>query len=96
MTSLQIRELPDALYQTLARRAEQANRSLAQQALTDLRDPLGGDPLPRRRLVLAVIRADLCQADQVSALDPPAIPPTAPPGAPPAAPEDLIRADRGR
>ena len=85
MASLQIRELPDALYQTLARRAEQAHRSLAQQALTDLRDALGGDPLPRRRQVLAAIRADLCQGDQAPALDATAV-----------APEDLIRADRGR
>ena len=37
MPSLQIRNLPDDLYQTLAFRAEQAHRSLAQQALFELR-----------------------------------------------------------
>jgi hypothetical protein len=37
MPSLQIRDLPDDVYEALAYRAERAGRSLAQQALVELR-----------------------------------------------------------
>jgi antitoxin FitA len=36
MPSLQIREMPDELYEALSRRARQERRSLAQQAVADL------------------------------------------------------------
>lgn len=36
MPSLQIREMPDELYEALSRRAQQERRSLAQQAVADL------------------------------------------------------------
>ena len=37
MPSLQIRDLPDDVYQSLAFRAEREHRSLAQQAVVELR-----------------------------------------------------------
>ena len=37
MPSLQIRDLPDDVYQALALRAEREHRSLAQQAIVELR-----------------------------------------------------------
>lgn len=85
MASLQIRELPDGLYQALALRAEREHRNLKQQALTELRDALGGDPTARRQQMLVLLRAELAAAA------PHAASPTTP-----AAPEALIRADRGR
>jgi plasmid stability protein len=57
MPSLRIRELPDGLYRTLALRAERAHRSLAQQALTELRRALDAHQGERRAEVLAAIRA---------------------------------------
>jgi plasmid stability protein len=88
MPSLQIRELPDGLYQTLALRAERAHRSLAQQALTDLRRALDAHQGERRAEVLAAIRADLAAAPATAA--------EADRVASPTPPEELIRADRGR
>lgn len=88
MPSLQIRELPDGLYQTLVLRAERAHRSLAQQALTDLRRALDAHQGERRAEVLAAIRADVVSAPSKAAEDNGA--------APLQPPEDLIRADRGR
>jgi len=82
MPSLQIRSLPDDLYQALSYRAERAHRSLAQQALIELRQVVeldaGGS---RRRAALARIRADLSRGIVPSDLPPP---------------ERLIREDRER
>lgn len=41
MPSLQIRDMPDDVYQALAFRAERARRSLAQQAIVELREAMG-------------------------------------------------------
>lgn len=81
MPSLQIRELPDDLYNSLSLRAEREHRSLAQQALVDLRRALSADKTSRRKRVLAEIRADLAGG----VFDAPAHDP-----------EGLIRADRER
>lgn len=80
MPSLQIRNLPDDVYEALANRAERAHRSLAQQALVELRERLTGTPGTGRRHVLETIKRSL--AIERPALQPP--------------PEALIREDRGR
>jgi plasmid stability protein len=80
MPSLQIRDLPDDLYQALAYRARQEHRSLAQQAIAELRRIpalTGGE---RRKAVTARIRATLQEHE--AALSP--------------SPEDLVREDRER
>lgn len=81
MPSLQIRNLPDDLYETLAFRAEQAHRSLAQQALIELRSATGGTNTGQRERILETISQDIADLG------------TRPPLAPP---EKLIREDRER
>ena len=49
MASLQIRELPDDVYEALARRARAEGRSLAQQAVVELKRLPGRDARERRR-----------------------------------------------
>jgi plasmid stability protein len=80
MPSLQIRNLPDDIYQFLAFRAEQEHRSLAQQAIVELRKATENTmPLPHRRQVLRDIKRSL-EKDKTQPLS--------------AQPEDLIRQDR--
>ena len=55
MPSLHIRNLPEDLYQTLSFRAEQAHRSLAQQALFELRRATGGANTGQRERILEAI-----------------------------------------
>lgn len=52
MPSLQIRDLPADVYEALAYRAERAGRSLAQQALVELRAQAPGDGRERRLVLL--------------------------------------------
>jgi len=59
MSSLQIRNLPDDLYQTLTFRAEQAHRSLAQQALIELRRATGSANAGQRARILEAISQDI-------------------------------------
>ena len=59
MPSLHIRNLPQDLYQTLSFRAEQAHRSLAQQALIELRRATGGANTGQRERVLEAISQDI-------------------------------------
>lgn len=59
MPSLQIRNLPDDLYQALLFRAGQAHRSLAQQALAELREATGSVAHSERQRVLASIKREL-------------------------------------
>jgi plasmid stability protein len=80
MPSLQIRDLPDDLYQALAFRARQEHRSLAQQAVVELRRIPALTAGERRRAVIARIRASL-QEPEV---------PLKP------SPEQLVREDRDR
>jgi plasmid stability protein len=80
MPSLQIRDLPDDVYQALTFRAEREHRSLAQQAIVELRRMPELLARERRRRVIAEIRATLPARRRK--LDP--------------APESLIRNDRDR
>lgn len=48
MPSLQIRDVPADVYEALAYRAERAGRSLAQQALIELREMAGGSASRRQ------------------------------------------------
>jgi hypothetical protein len=81
MRTLQIRNLPEEVYQALAFRAERAQRSLAQQALVELRGEGRESPQARRRRILEVIRQSL-DGGATAALAP--------------LPEALIRDDRER
>ena len=66
MRTLQIRQLPDLLYQRLMFRAEQAHRSLNQQAVAELNWAVGAGRLTTRPQVLQVIRDRIrLSADQV-------------------------------
>jgi len=80
MPSLQIRDLPDDLYQALSFRARQEHRSLAQQALAELQHIPEFAAVKRRKAVIARIRETLSKSDT----------PRKP------MPEALIREDRGR
>jgi len=80
MPTLQIRNLPDDVYQALAVRAERAQRSLAQQALVELRAATADQAGSRRRDVLEAIKRSMqTERQKVTPL-----------------PEELIRADRER
>jgi len=80
MPSLQIRDLPDDLYQSLSFRARQEHRSLAQQAVAELRRSPALTAAERRRAVIANIRETLGK---------PEVPMTP-------SPEELVREDRER
>ncbi len=56
MPSLQIRNLPDDVYQALSERAQREGRSLAQQALTELRRLPAVAAEERRRATLDRLR----------------------------------------
>ncbi|TAK71630.1 MAG: hypothetical protein EPO19_04115 [Betaproteobacteria bacterium] len=81
MPSLQIRNLPDDLYQTLSFRAEQAHRSLAQQALIELRKASGSENAGRRERILDAISLEIASHGTQTPRTPP---------------EKLIREDRER
>ncbi len=81
MPSLQIRELPADIYETLAHRAEREGRSLAQQAIIELRKLPELEARERRMETIEKLRSRF-KSDNAD------------PGLPP--PEDLIRKDRDR
>ncbi len=81
MASLQIRELPPDVYEALAHRAKREGRSLAQQAIADLR---GTPELKARQRRMATIER-LRRRPQQSGMASPLAPP-----------EELIREDRER
>jgi len=81
MPSLQIRNLPDDIYQAIAFRAERAHRSLAQQAVIELRGIIGNNGHIRREQILARIKQNIAEQGVVDALTPP---------------DELIRNDRER
>lgn len=56
MATLQIRNLPDDVYQALAFRAERAQRSLAQQALVELRGKTAEQSQTRQRVLTEIKR----------------------------------------
>lgn len=82
MASLQIRELPDDLYEILSRRARREGRSLAQQAIADLRRVPEMEARQERLETIERLRRKLREQGP------------APPF--PFPPEDLIRQDRDR
>lgn len=63
MPSLQVRELPEHIYQTLCHEAASSHRSLAQQAVTVLAKGLNLElePRARRKALLATIRAEAAE-----------------------------------
>ena len=80
MPSLQIRSLPEDVYQALAFRAARAHRSLAQQALVELAGDALEESAGRRRRILERIRLSLHSSSGALAVTP----------------EQLIRDDRER
>jgi len=81
MPSLQIRELPSDVYEALSYRAERNGRSLAQQAIVELRRAQEIERSERRREILARIKS------RIEGREPPRRA---------ADPEELIRQDRSR
>lgn len=81
MPALQIRNLPDDLYELLSMRAVRAHRSLAQQTVVELRQALGPAGQARRQAVLQRL------ADEQRQVPTPKLHPT---------PQALVRADRDR
>lgn len=81
MASLQIRDLPDDIYETLSHRASREGRSLAQQAIAELRKVPELEARQRRLETLNRIRDRLDQRE---------------PRTLSRSPEDLIREDRER
>jgi plasmid stability protein len=81
MPSLQIRDLPEDVYEALSLRAQSENRSLAQQAIVELRRIPELQAGERRKKLLAQIRNRLSAGEtrRVSV-----------------SPEDLVREDRDR
>ena len=59
MPSLQIRDMPDDIYQALAFRADKAHRSLAQQAIVELRKLPELETSQRRLQLVLSIEAEL-------------------------------------
>jgi predicted nucleic acid-binding protein len=59
MPSLQIRDLPDELYEALSFRAASEHRSLTQQALADLMQIVKGGQADARKRLLAHIRQEI-------------------------------------
>lgn len=81
MTNFQIRDMPQELYQRIANNARREHRSLAQQAVIELRRALelNTSGTSRRAAVLEQLRAEPRRlADSLPA------------------PEDLVREDRDR
>jgi len=78
MASLQIRDLPDDIYRALAERARKEGRSLAQQALIELRKLADVEANERRRMLVGAMRGRVRPAALADLPDP----------------VDLIREDR--
>ncbi len=82
MASLQIRDLPDDVYEALSWRARQEGRSLAQQAVADLRRVPELSARARRMEMIKTLREEIAAGGTM--------PDTT------GEPEDLIRQDRER
>ena len=80
MPSLQIRDLPDDIYEALSFRAASEHRSLTQQALADLTQVVKSRQRDDRKKLLASIRQDISDKALAEEL----------------LPESLIREDRSR
>lgn len=79
MSSLQIRELPEDVYETLLLRAQREGRSLAQQAIVELRKVPELEARQRRMDMIERLQRSLTEDPDVPQLTPP---------------EELIRQDR--
>jgi hypothetical protein len=71
MPSIQVRDVPDQLYRTIAEQAKREHRSLAQQVLVTLERGIGAQPdhLARRKALLDEIRSSPpieCKLDPVA------------------------------
>ena len=64
MPSLQIRELPEDVYEALAERARREGRSLAQQAVAELRRMAELAAADRRRQTLEALEQSVDEARQ--------------------------------
>jgi plasmid stability protein len=80
MPSLQIRDLPEDIYEALSFRAASEHRSLTQQALADLTQVVKSRQTDVRKKLLASIRRDISNKELADVL----------------LPENLIREDRSR
>jgi plasmid stability protein len=80
MPSLQIRDLPEDIYEALSCRAASEHRSLTQQALADLTQVVKSRQTDVRKKLLASIRQDISDQALTEEL----------------LPENLIRDDRSR
>ncbi len=80
MPSLQIRDLPEDIYEALSFRAACEHRSLTQQALADLTQVVKNRQADIRKKLLASIRQDISNKAPTEEL----------------LPEKLIRKDRSR
>lgn len=81
MASLQIRKLPQDVYESLAFRARLESRSLAQQAIADLKQLSEAELRDRRHRVIEQLREKLARPNPRSL---------------PFSPEEAIRKDRSR
>jgi plasmid stability protein len=72
MPSLQVRELPEHIYQSLCHEAEAAHRSIAQQAVAILAKGLNLDLAPqmRRKALLSAIQKGAVSQDASGFPDP--------------------------
>lgn len=70
MTTLQIRQMPQPLYEQLTQRASQFHRSLTQQAIADLSQALGSDLKAQRLATLRKIRAAHARQPVANPTDP--------------------------
>jgi len=72
MPSLQVRELPDHIYKTLCREADEQHRSIAQQAVAALARGLNLelDPRLRRKGILEAIKSATAQKGSIPLPDP--------------------------
>jgi len=72
MPSLQVRELPEAIYVQLCREAEMQHRSIAQQAVAILARGLNLEPDPksRRAALLAQITTEPIKLNGAVSVDP--------------------------
>ena len=65
MASLQIRDLPDDVYQALSSRARREGRSLAQQALYELRKLAEVEARDQRKLVIDRLRQKAEEREEI-------------------------------
>lgn len=73
MASLQIRELPDDVYEILSHRAQSEGRSLAQQAIADLRKVPEIEARQQRLETIERLRRRFEEGDEIVVQTPPEV-----------------------